>query len=138
MVASDAWMLARRFLAFCSADSCGAFFDCSAVRASSSACCEISVRLKSSLARSKACVACTSSALALSDVRRLLDLRQVLRVGRAVLRQRPRERRLLLLERVLLFLAVELDEDLPGLHAIAEVRQDARAPCPSASDEIVT
>ena len=57
------------------------------------------------------------------DVRRLLDLRQMVRIGRAVLRQRPGVGRLLLLERVLLFFVVEADEDLPGLDPVAEVRE---------------
>ncbi len=60
----------------------------------------------------------------LLDVRRLLDLGQVLRIGRAVLRQRPRQRRLLLFEAVLLLLVVELDQDLAGFDTIAKVRED--------------
>ena len=52
-------------------------------------------------------------------------------IGRAVLRERARERRLLLLRRVLLPLVVEPDEHLPGLHTIAEIGQDGahRAVC---------
>ena len=75
--------------------------------------------------------------LRLLDVGRLLDRRQLLGVGRAVLRERPGQRRLLLLVGVLLLLVVELDQHLARLHAIAEVGEDG-ATVPSASDEIVT
>jgi hypothetical protein len=49
----------------------------------------------------------------------------MLRVGRAVLRQRPRQRRALLLEVVLRFLVIEFDQDVAGVHPIAKVVQDA-------------
>jgi hypothetical protein len=52
---------------------------------------------------------------------RLVVVRQVLRVGGAVLRQRAGQRRLLLLVRVLLLLIVELNEHLPGPDAVAKV-----------------
>ncbi len=61
----------------------------------------------------------------LLDVRGLLDVRQVLRIGRAVLCERPRQRCLLLVEAVLLLLVIELDQDLPCFDAIAEVGEDA-------------
>ena len=48
----------------------------------------------------------------------------MLRVGRAVLRERAGERRLLLLVGVLLLLVVELDQHLAGRHAIAEIGED--------------
>ena len=59
------------------------------------------------------------------NVWRLLDVGEMLRVRCAVLRERAGQRRLLLLEAVLLLFVVELNEDLPGLHAIAEVGEDA-------------
>ena len=49
----------------------------------------------------------------------------MLRVGGAVLRERARQRRLLLIEVVLLFFVVQLNECLARRHAIAEVREDA-------------
>ena len=61
----------------------------------------------------------------LLHVGRLLDRRQTAGFGGAVLRERARERRLLLIEAVLPLLAIELDERLAGLHAIAEVGEDA-------------
>ena len=60
----------------------------------------------------------------LLHVGRLLDVGQAAGIRRAVLRQRARERSLLLLVGVLLFLAIELDDSLPGLHSIAKVGQD--------------
>ena len=48
----------------------------------------------------------------------------MLRIGGAVLREGPRQRRFLLIEDVLLFLVVELDERLPRRHPIAEIRKD--------------
>ena len=49
----------------------------------------------------------------------------MLRIGRTVLRERPRQRRLLLLEAVLRLLVVELNQDLSRFDAIAEVSEDA-------------
>jgi hypothetical protein len=49
----------------------------------------------------------------------------MLRIGRAVLRERAGERGLLLVGTVLLLLAVESDDRFTRLHAIAEVGQDA-------------
>ena len=60
----------------------------------------------------------------LLDVWRSLDLGQVLRIGRAVLGEGPRKRGLLLLKGVLLFLVIELDQDLPCFHPIAEIGED--------------
>ena len=54
-------------------------------------------------------------------LRRLLDVRKMLRVGSAVLRERPGQRRLLLLVGVALLLVVELDEHLAGAHLVAQV-----------------
>ena len=48
----------------------------------------------------------------------------MLGVGRAQLRQRALERRFLLVEIVLLFLVIDLDERLSGGHPIAEIGQD--------------
>ena len=48
----------------------------------------------------------------------------MIRVGRAVLRERAGQRGLLLFVGVLLLLAIELDQHLAGLHSIAEVRED--------------
>ena len=93
--------------------------------------------MKSSFARSNAALRLDEIGVGLLDVRRLLDVGQVLRIGRAVLRQRARQRGLLLFEAVLLLLAVELDQDLPGFDTIAEVREDRRT-LPSASDEMTT
>jgi len=45
-------------------------------------------------------------------------------VAGAVLRERARKRGLLLLVAVLLLLVVYLQENLPRLHAVAEIRQD--------------
>ena len=92
--------------------------------ASSSVCCETSCRLYSSSARSYACFACTSSALRLLHVRRLLDRRQVL-AGRARRTARARAPASPAADRgVLLLLAIELHEHLAGRHAIAEVGED--------------
>ena len=71
------------------------------------------------------------------DLGRLLDVGQVFGIGGAVLRERPRQRRLLLLVGVALLLVVELDEHLAGRDPVAEVGEDART-LPSASDETVT
>ena len=46
------------------------------------------------------------------------------RVGRAVLRERPGQRRLLLLVGVALLLVVELDQHLAGAHPVAQVGGD--------------
>ena len=94
------------------------------VSASSSVCFGTSGRLKSSLARSNACFACCELGVRLLHVGRLLDVGQVLRIGGAVLRERARQRRLLLIEAVLLLLAIELNERLAGRDAIAEVGED--------------
>ena len=60
----------------------------------------------------------------LLDVRGLLDLGQVLRIRRAVLSERPRERGLLLLIRILLLLVIDLDQDLSRFDAISEIGKD--------------
>ena len=60
----------------------------------------------------------------LLHVRGLFDGRQVLRVRRAELRERALERRLLLVERVLLLFAIDLNQRLSGRHAVAEVGED--------------
>jgi hypothetical protein len=57
-------------------------------------------------------------------VGRLLHVGQVLRIGGAVLRQRARQRRLLLVEVVLLLLAIDLNQRLSSDDAVAEVRQN--------------
>ena len=62
------------------------------------------------------------------DIRCLFGRRQVLRIGGAVLRERFRERRLLLLEVVLRLLAIELDQDLSRFHAIPKVREQPADP----------
>ena len=54
-----------------------------------------------------------------------LDRRQMARLGRAVFRQRARQRGLLVLEVVFELLAIELDERLAGLHVIAKVHEHA-------------
>ena len=48
----------------------------------------------------------------------------MLRIGRAILRQRPRERRLLLVVACTAASRVELDEHLAGPHPVAQVRED--------------
>ena len=54
----------------------------------------------------------------------LLDWRQLSGLGGAVPGERARERGTLLVQAVLRFLAVELDEGLAGAHAIAKVGED--------------
>jgi len=49
----------------------------------------------------------------------------MLRVGRAVLSERTRQRRALLIQVVLRLFAVELDQHVTGVHAIAEIVKDA-------------
>ena len=51
----------------------------------------------------------------------LLDRRQMARLGGAVAGERPRQRRLLLFEVVFELFAIELDQHLAGLDAIAEI-----------------
>ena len=58
------------------------------------------------------------------DVGRLLDRRQMVEVGAAVASQGPRERRLLLVEAVRGFFAIQFDEHLAFSHAIAKVGRD--------------
>ena len=118
-------MLARRFLAFCSADIVAG-----ALRLQRGS------RIVERLLRDERALEELARAVeglrrlheirvGPLDVRRLLDVRQVLRIRRAVLGQGSGQRRLLLLVGVLLLLAIELDEDLPGRDAIAEVGEDA-------------
>jgi phosphatidylserine decarboxylase len=57
-------------------------------------------------------------------VGRVFGVGQMLGIFGAVLRERACQRGLLLLKRVLLTFVVDLDEDLPRLHPIAEVGQD--------------
>ena len=61
----------------------------------------------------------------LADLGSLLDRRQLTRLRRAVLRERPRVGRLLLVEGVLQLLAIDLDQRLAGLDRIAEIREHA-------------
>ena len=75
----------------------------------------MSIFAKSSSARANAWFACTRSALAFWTSGVCSIGGQVLRIGGAVLRERSRQRRLLLLVGVLLLFVVELDEHLPGL-----------------------
>ena len=110
---------------------------CSVASASSSACCGMSFRLCSSSARSKACLACASSAAAfLTSGVSSMGGRCSVSVA-PYLRERAGQRRLLLVEVVLQLLAIELDERLPALTRSPR-SASTRLTTPSACDEIVT
>ena len=138
-VASDAWMLGAQVLGVLQRRVVARLLRLQrrlARRRASAA--RSSVRLNSSLARSYACFACARSALAFCTSGVFSIGRQVLRVGRAVLRERARQRRLLLLEVVLLLLAIELrSATWPALTRSPRSAR-MRLTLPSASDEIVT